>query len=292
MRIHGICVVKNEFDVIEHVLTAARRWCDHVYVYDNNSNDGTWEILQRLAAADPGIQLVRRDDAVFRNGRRAEIFESCRANASDGDWWCGRLDADEVYIDDPRQFLPRIPRAYETVWSASFQYYFTDEDYRLWTEQPERYAAAVPIPDRCRYYRNDWSEGRFFRYREGMAWPFDRDWPFAGAVSPERIRLRHYKYRSPEQMMVRLQDRLEARRRGSQSFKHVARVHDAAEDLDWRKWVRPAASVTREVPDDPFVIDEASMPPIPKVPPLAAKVRSRVLEALYKARGRAAKPQA
>jgi glycosyltransferase involved in cell wall biosynthesis len=286
MRIHGICVVKNESDIVEHVLTSARRWCDHVYVYDNNSTDGTWEVLQRLAAADPGIQLVRRDDAVFRNTRRAEIFEACRSNASEGDWWCGRLDADEVYIDNPRTFLAAVPNAYETVWSASFQYYFTDEDYLVWQDHPERYAAGAPVPERCRYYRNDWSESRFFRYREGMAWPLDRDWPYAGAVAPQRIRLRHYKYMSPEQMMIRLRDRLEARSRGSQSFKHVARVHDPAEDLNWKKWIQPASSLKRETPDDRFEIDEAGMPPLPKVPAMAARLRSRVLEGLYKAKGK------
>jgi hypothetical protein len=32
---------------------------------------------------------------------RLELLNQYRASASDGDWWC-ILDADEIYIDDPR----------------------------------------------------------------------------------------------------------------------------------------------------------------------------------------------
>jgi hypothetical protein len=33
----------------------------------------------------------------------------------DGDWWC-ILDADEFYIDDPREFLEAVPKRFSSVW--------------------------------------------------------------------------------------------------------------------------------------------------------------------------------
>ncbi len=39
--------------------------------------------------------------------------------------WC-RLDSDEIYIDDPINFLSAVPDKYGFVFSASFNFYFTD----------------------------------------------------------------------------------------------------------------------------------------------------------------------
>ena len=42
-KIHAICVVKNEVDIIEACLRSAEQWADRIIVYDNKSDDGTWE---------------------------------------------------------------------------------------------------------------------------------------------------------------------------------------------------------------------------------------------------------
>ena len=47
-QIHCIMLTKNEADVIACCLQAALKWADFIYIYDNYSTDGTWEILQSL----------------------------------------------------------------------------------------------------------------------------------------------------------------------------------------------------------------------------------------------------
>src|SRR5687768_2343461 len=104
MRIYGLCVVKNECDIIEQALRAASVWCDAIYVLDNGSTDGTWERVQDLARDLPKVIPFLKDSRPFDDGIRNVIFRQYRSRAKADDWWC-ILDADEFYIDDPREFL-------------------------------------------------------------------------------------------------------------------------------------------------------------------------------------------
>ena len=48
MKIFAISIVKNEADVIEQNLKEAELWADKIFILDNGSTDGTWEIIQSL----------------------------------------------------------------------------------------------------------------------------------------------------------------------------------------------------------------------------------------------------
>ena len=48
-KIHAICLVKDEDDIIAYTLEKALVWADYIYVYDNGSTDRTWEIVQNLS---------------------------------------------------------------------------------------------------------------------------------------------------------------------------------------------------------------------------------------------------
>src|SRR6185503_5119692 len=101
MKIHGLCVVKNEADIIEQTLRSAARWCDSIYVLDNGSTDGTWEKVQALAGELPAVIPFMRDARPFDDSIRGEILRHHAARAKRDDWWC-ILDADEFYVADPR----------------------------------------------------------------------------------------------------------------------------------------------------------------------------------------------
>lgn len=88
MAIHALSLIKNEADIIEYSLGAAVRWCDHIYVFDNGSTDGTWEKVQAMAKEFPAIVAWKQDPKPFRDGLRAEIFCNFRRRARLGDWWC------------------------------------------------------------------------------------------------------------------------------------------------------------------------------------------------------------
>ena len=109
MRIHGICLVKNESDILRYFFRESMRWCDRIYVFDNGSTDTTWEVVNEIAAAHPQVIPAIHDGCPFDDALRGRIFRQFRADAAPGDWWC-RLDADELYIDEPRAFLERVPR--------------------------------------------------------------------------------------------------------------------------------------------------------------------------------------
>ncbi len=272
MKIHSICVAKNESDIIEETLIAASHWSDYIYMLDNGSTDGTWEKVLTLSEKYPQIIPFQQKFCVYYNGLRQEVFEHFRENSEAGDWWC-QLDADEIYIDNPRIFLAKIPKKYQTVWSASFAYYFTNKDLELYEQNPDLYSDNVPIEEKCRYYINNWSEARFFRDDEKLVWEAKRRWPYTGAVYPIRIWLNHYQNRSPQQIKQRLFTRLEARQKGTKSFLHLA--DDFQENIDnsssliledlWKKSIVDASSLNYDNHDNRYILREDLMPKLPLI---------------------------
>ncbi len=268
MKIHGICFAKNEADIIAQTLSRAAAWCDYIYVVDNNSCDRTWEIVLELAQQHAQIIPFRQEYRPFYDGMRGEVFHAFRDRAQPGDWWC-RIDADEFYIDNPRVFLSNVPSQYQAVWAASFQYYFTDKDLALYERHPEAFADDVPAEKKCRYYRNDWSENRFFRYDRKMVWDSknkSRSWPYFGAVYPKRIRLKHFQYRSPQQIQARLLTRFEtwSANRTIPIFFHEAQLAAGKENNLWRKRVVKASDLTFDHLDNQYIMRDDLMPPVPR----------------------------
>lgn len=309
--IRGLCVVKNEADIIKSALRDALSWCDRIFVLDNGSTDGTWQILQELAAITPAVVLLGRHSRPFGVGIRSEIFNAARAGAKAGDWWC-RLDADEFYIDDPRTFLSEVPRRFGIVWSASVAYYFTDEDAARYRADPSHFSDSTPVQERLRYYLCHWSEIRFMRHHRRLSWPHGsaEGWPenmgsLLRHYPLRRIKLRHYAYRSPAQIEQRLVTRSTATRFGS--FKHerwrdwAAKINPAAignalaesvyEDVpsSWESRIVPAEHLDYDYRDQRYVIREELMPDIPKNTwrnELAVRVKRPVMGLVNKGLGR------
>ena len=226
MKIYAICLAKNEVDIIEHCLRYASAWAEKIIVYDNGSTDGTWELVQRLAAENPAIIAWKQDHRPFNNYLRGEAFEAHRHLARKGDWWCFRLDADELYTQDPRPHLLATPTHCHVVAKESIEYVLTHEDLAEYD-----FTQLTPVQfNHIRYYMPlSYSEVRFFRHRDRLRWEVGATMPrFLGITSPARIRVQHYQYRSIPQLQKRLEVRLEARRHGHPNWEVV----DA---LDWRK---------------------------------------------------------
>jgi hypothetical protein len=273
MGIFSICCVRDENDVVAEALDAALGWSDRIFIFDNGSVDGTWETVQAMARKTSKIEIVGHDDRPFTDELRGEIFESYRGVASPGDWWC-RLDSDEIYIDDPAHFLGKIPDKYGFVFSASFNFYFTDCDLQNYEKNPSEWLAR-PVTTRLKFYQNNWGEPRFVRHRNdlqwaGLIWPDNR-----GRTFPSRIRLKHFPYRSPAQISSRLQ----IRQRQPEIFKHeanrsLAKVAQAEwsdqnigtvtfEAASWRDRVRKAAECDVDHGDGVFISHNELMPPLP-----------------------------
>jgi glycosyltransferase involved in cell wall biosynthesis len=284
MQIHGLCLVKNEADVLQEALMSALHWCDHIYVFDNGSNDGTWELVNELAKQHMQIVPYKQDGVLYTNGLRAEIFNQFRSRADARDWWCA-LDADEFYLDDPRVFLTKIPDRLRTVWSASLNYYFTDRDVILYKQDPVKFL-KTPVQQRFRYYLSNWGELRFFRHSDDIVWTRSQQSGFPPAMFtapayPVRIWLKHYQYRSPEQIERRLRTRRPAIEAGT-GFWHERKqdwtttvATQADEPLDfedtrpefagsrWEERIVPAGSLEYDGFDRRYVVNERLMPEFP-----------------------------
>ncbi|TVP61468.1 MAG: glycosyl transferase family 2 [Nodularia sp. (in: Bacteria)] len=224
-RIHGICVVKNEADIIEYCLQEAVKWADFIYILDNGSTDGTWEKV--LALKSESIIPWKQDDKPFQF-IRAEVFNEFRDRAKPGDWWC-RLDADEFYIDHPPTFLKSVPNHCHVVWGLPIEYYLTTQD----IDQIDFSVPTSELLPQIRYYRAENSEERFIRHRQNLKWPDYAPWPkHMGVVYKQRIKYKHYKYRSPEQIQKRFDTRRAAREIGYTGFKHATKQnwHEAISD--------------------------------------------------------------
>ena len=210
MRIFAISVVKNEVDVLAQSLREASRWADKIFILDNGSTDGTWELAQSLASDK--IIPWKRDTTPFYDGIRAQVYQEFKHLAAEGDWWCFRLDADEFYVDDPRDFLADVPASHHFIVTDTIQFRLTKDDFADGK-------APKGIEDIRYYEKLTWSEARFFRHRPKMEWTSDMERPKRmGIMHPRRIKLKHYQFRSLDQIKQRVAVRAEAKRNGYPGF--------------------------------------------------------------------------
>lgn len=211
MKIFAIMLVKNEADIVGYVLKEAEKWADKIFIIDNGSTDGTWEIIKSMK--NEIITPWKQDFGPFRRGMRADVFNEFRHLSTKEDWWCYALDADEFYIENPRDFLQRIPKRFQWVSKKSIDYVLTKEDLKEYDfsgnfEEDKKYIKY--LKPTC------WSEGRFFSYRKNIQWDngIASQYPMnIGIMAPEKILVKHYQYRSPQQIEKRIKDRAATKKR-------------------------------------------------------------------------------
>ena len=94
------------------------------------------------------------------------------------------------------------------------------------------------------------AEPRFFRYRERLRWDLNAAWPHhMGVIHPHPMHFRHYCYRSPQQIQMRLDVRRENRARGFEGWDH-------AKEEDWRSKLVPRAGLHRDEGDGRAIVEE------------------------------------
>ncbi|MCB9252293.1 MAG: glycosyltransferase family 2 protein [Flavobacteriales bacterium] len=221
MRIFATCLIKNEDDIIEQALLSAAEWADKIFVYDNGSTDKTWEIVNRLAKTHDNIIPWRQDTKHYKNNLFGEAYRANKQICEKGDWWV-LLPADEIYIDNPKEFLAKVPERYHVVKMQSFDFQLTHEDVEEFD-----FREGDPFDDKkIRYYKPDtYTEVRFFRYRKRLVWPEGQYVPkHIGIVYPKKIRLKHFQHRSPSQIQTRLDIRRGLVETGYKFFRHASQA--------------------------------------------------------------------
>jgi hypothetical protein len=187
----------------------------------------------------------KSDGAVFREGLRAEVFAAFREEVAEGDWWC-QLNADEFYTQDPHRFLEGVPRSEHVVWGVNIQYYITDRD----LQESNLTADFSENRPKLRYYEAACEERRFFRHRRRLRWSLDDAWPaHIGIVHAEPLYFRHYPYRSPQQIQMRLDVRRNNRERGFEGWDH-------AKEETWQEKIVPSRDLHRDEHDGNFIVPD------------------------------------
>lgn len=156
---------------------------------------------------------------------RADVFNHFRNESQPGDWWCFKLDADEFYVEDPRGFLPKIPLKYQIVAKKSIDYFLTETDVENYQFTGD---FLTDKPHIIHIHKTCWAEQRFFRYRQNLVWNNDPNSHFPnriGVLAPQTILVRHYQFRSPQQMQKRLdlRNNLSTKKEGL-AFRHVTQT--------------------------------------------------------------------
>ncbi len=216
MKINAICTIKNEKDIIIETIENALAFCDTIYVFDNGSTDGSYELLREKAAQDPRVIIAVHSDEVYRNQFRNRVYNMYHSQYSADDWWY-ILDADEMLCKDPRPMLEKAVKAHKNqmrVWQA--QFYFTDKDLAVYSQEDK----TRKVSERRRYYRINWREPRFFKNSPTQNWPehiSGKVPPFCQDLYRPSPICRHYAERTPEQIKMRREIRIN----NPYSFLHV-----------------------------------------------------------------------
>ncbi|KAB7895199.1 hypothetical protein GA565_03925 [Rouxiella sp. S1S-2] len=214
-KVFALVVVKNEGDIIFDTIESATVWADKVFIIDNMSTDSTWDRLNELKEKHDNVVLWGQYGGKFNEGLRQILYREYRSFSSTNDWWC-RLDGDEFYIDNPKEFLGKLPSDVDHVYNASFQYYFTEHDYKFQLSLDNSNDFTYK---NLKWYKCNHSEIRFVKNKNNLCWTQEEGWPcnlLNAATS--RIRLKHFQYRTIEQIKNRFLVR--SRELSGDTFKH------------------------------------------------------------------------
>jgi glycosyltransferase involved in cell wall biosynthesis len=207
MKFHALLPVRDEGDIIGQCLEHLLSWADAVYVFDTGSEDQTWDIVNETAGREKRVRPIGRKPVYFSEVMvRGWMFNVARDFMTSGDWFL-RVDADEFHHIPPPEFVRDRMRSYETI--AYHQYYefqLTQSEAAAWQSSTDHAAErARPIEERRRHFIvTEYSEPRLCKYRQTMRWPPSVSFPInAGYLARERLPIRHYPHRDPEQLRRR-----------------------------------------------------------------------------------------
>lgn len=203
----AVGMVKDEIDVIEYTLRAmANQGVDLIYVADNLSTDGTYELLFELKhVLDCELQIVRDNEVAYYQSEKMTRL----AKVAAFDWghdWIVPFDADEIWCgrkgDSLGEFLKGLPPDVDRADFQLFNYFpRTGDDWEArnpFQRFPCRATEAAPLPKVAIRPRGDFwihqgnhgSEGWTSSVRGGV--------------------VRHFPWRSWEQFLSKIKNGSEA----------------------------------------------------------------------------------
>ena len=213
-------LVKNEEDVIEECINHAAMFCDYILVLDNGSSDRTYEICKN----HPRVNYCEQIICVYSDAIRNHLLEASKDFLTDGVDWFLALSADHFFDTDPRMDVQRaIEEDSNVITYDVAQYYVTDKDHINIESSAESWQNAS-VEERIRYYTiNYFNFPVAFKFSTDIVYKNEvTEWPEMKTkhIASFKPILRHYQFRSIEQLKKRLELRKAEIQKGFKGFRH------------------------------------------------------------------------
>jgi glycosyltransferase involved in cell wall biosynthesis len=225
-RVVAVTMVKDEADIVGYTVRHMATQVDHVLVADNMSTDDTRPILDRLAGVLDNVTVIDDPDPAYEQSRKMTDLAT-RARLQFNAEWVIPFDADEIWywpFGTVADCVADLAPQWLVVNASLYNHFVTALD----RDDPDpivrmgwRDYRPAPLPKvACRWRRDLTIQmgNHGATYRGGAT------------VHPERrLVVRHYPYRSVEQLVRKV-------RNGAAAYKLTD--HDETVGAHWRQWGR------------------------------------------------------
>lgn len=222
-NIWGICIARDEEDIIRYSVGNIARQVTHVLVADNRSTDRTREILEGI----DNVEVTDDDDVGYYQSRKmSSLAEKARRLGAE---WIIPFDADEIWLAkgeiNLHEAIEELPYGTMIAEATMFDHVATGIDKPYVNPLRRiRWRRNQQLPLRkvaCRAVR-----GLVIRMGNHSVVMPDKSYP---AAALDRFVVRHFPYRSPEQFVRKA-------RNGAEAYKAT----DLAESIGahWRGYGR------------------------------------------------------
>lgn len=190
MTVAGICMVKDEADVIAGTLHHMADEVDFLLVADNGSTDGTREILAEL---EDTLELTVLDDPEPAYYQSEKMSALASAAADQGATWIVPFDADELWVGADRVSTILNATGVNVVTASLFNHLCTavdPDDVDPFRSMVWRQAQPAPLPKVA------------FRWQDGaVIHQGNHGVTLDDPTATNGLEVRHFPYRSAEQFV-------------------------------------------------------------------------------------------
>jgi len=234
-KIAAHLLVKDEGDIIKECLDSVAPYCDYIFVIDNGSSDSTYEICRE----HPRVTWSKRIECTYSDALRQHFIEVSKTCLSNQDWIL-TISADHFFDDNPRLNIKRaIAEKANVITYDVAQFYLTDIDCN--NIYDSRWICS-PVQERLKYYAiNYFGFPVALQYDSAMVYKEDvTEWPM---IKDKRVAsfspiLKHYQFRSVDQIQKRLSIRKHQIDNGFGGFRHYR-------SYDWGKYIINSSKLHR-----------------------------------------------
>ena len=150
-KLVGLMCVRDEADLLPLVLPHVRGLVDYLYVYDDLSQDGTWDLVK-----DEHFAFRGQDDpdrSARTRGHYHFLLERIRRDFEGEDVWIIITMGDRFFLNKtPRQIVEEAGE-FEAVEGVQLDFFRHRMD--PWTEENDPYPDYSDIRNTCRWFKHD-----------------------------------------------------------------------------------------------------------------------------------------